>query len=665
MKKILLAVTALFFVNAMFAQDVVKTRDLSSVAVKKTVFTGREEAAPQMVTPMLRTTSRNIIGTTFYDLQTNGSQAPKVYAHADGTISAVWTTMAGGSSSRGTGYNYFNGTGWINPSTSTDRIEQSKTGWGTMTCVGDAEIVASHNGLATGGALVISIRPHKGTGDWTYSTLEGPAVSNGSNTSTCLLWPAIASIGNTIHLIACTESDDGYLYQGIQTCLLYYRGTFDASTNTISWDAPRVVGDVTSAELKSFSGDAYAIAAKGNTVAIVNAPTFGDVFLWKSSDNGVNFTKTTVFQHPYPGFEESTTLVLDTPYVADGSCAVAIDDAGNAHLAFGITRLLNDDITDGKYSYYPGVVGMLYWNENQQPILNANATTLDPENIEAAGYTVFRRSDLNNDGGAYWSSGDVDLPGYGVGAVSMPQIVADNGKVYLFYSAILDWPFMDANNGNVVKYYRGVFGSKSTDNGSTFGDVSWLSYNKDCYYLNDWSWVSDTDSVFIHAMDALYVDGESVFPAVAPQVVNGKISMWWQQDFFAGSQVKDGGNIAENYIHYLTLDADEVGVYNNTNEVWQGIWIDHTGLSNKVISGMKMYPNPATNNVNVTFSSEENANAVLSVMNLMGQTVYTENVNIQEGYNMVTLSVNNLRSGVYMVNIKTDKGTSTQKLIVK
>ncbi len=664
MKKILLAVSALFLINAMFAQDVVKTRNLNTVAMKKTVYTGREEAAPQEVTPMLRTTSRNIIGTTFYDLQTNGSQAPKMYAHADGTISAAWTTMAGSATSRGTGYNYFNGTSWINPGTSTDRIENVKTGWGTMTCVGDAEIVASHNGLASGGALVISIRPHKGTGDWTYSTLEGPAVSNGSSTSTCLLWPAITSIGNTIHLIACTESDEGFLYQGIQTCLLYYRGTFNPSDNTITWQAPRIVGDVTSSELKSFSGDAYAIASKGNTVAIVNAPTFGDVFLWKSSDNGETFTKTTVFQHPYPGFEESTTLVLDTPYVADGSCAVAIDDNGKAHLAFGITRLLNDDISDGTYSYYPGVVGMLYWNEAQQPILNANATTLDPENIEAAGYTVFKRSDLNNDGGAYWSSGG-DIPGYGVSAVSMPQIVADNGKVYVFYSAILDWPFMDVNNDYDAKYFRGIFGTKSTDNGSTFGDVSWLSYNKDCYYINDWSWVSDTNDVMQHAMEALWVDGESVFPAVAPQIVNGQISMWWQQDFFAGSQVKEGGSIAENYIHFQTLPADSVGIYNNTNEVWQGIWIDPTGISNRVISGMKVYPNPASESVNVSFSSEENANAVISVMNLMGQTVYTENVNIHEGCNMVTLSVNNFRSGVYMVNIKTNKGTSTQKLIVK
>lgn len=661
MKKILLAVTALFLVNAMFAQDVVKSRDLSTVAMKKTILTGREEAAPQEAMPMVRSISRNILGTTFYDLQTNGSQAPKIYAHPDGTISAVWTTMASAASSRGTGYNYYNGNNWINSSSSSDRIENVRTGWGTMTCVGNAEIVASHNGTT---ALVIGVCPQKGSNNWTFTTLEGPAASNGSQTSTCLLWPAMVSIGNTIHLIACTESDAGYLYQGIQTCLVYYRGTFDASTNTITWSEPRVVGDVTAQEVPAFSGDSYAIAAKGNTVAILNAPSWNDVFLWKSSDNGVNFTKTTIFEHPYDGCSEATTLILDTPYVADGACALALDDNGTAHVAFGITRLLNDDLSDGSYSYYPGVVGMLYWNENQQPILNTNTYTLEPSNIEAAGYTVIHRSDLNNDGGAYWSGGEVDFPGYGVGAVSMPQLVAENGKVYMIYSTILDWPFLDVNNG-AAKYYRGVFATKSLDNGNTFGDVSWLSYNKDCYYLDDWSWVSDTNDVMQHAMEALYVDGESVFPVVAPNIVNGQINMWWQQDFFAGSQVKDGGNVAESYIHYQTLDADSVGVYNNTNEVWQGIWIDHTGLSNKVISGMKMYPNPATNNVNVTFSSEENAAAVISVMNLMGQTVYTENVNIHEGYNMLNLSVNNFSNGVYMVNIKTDKGISTQKLIVK
>ena len=661
MKKILLAVSALFLVSAVFAQDVATKRNMNTVAKNKTIMTGREEAAPEQAAPMVRNLSRSFIGTTFYDLQTNGSQAPKMFAHSDGTASAVWTTSAAGAATRGTGYNYFDGTSWVNPSTSTDRIENTRTGWGTMTCVGDAEIVASHNGTT---ALVIGICPQKGTQNWTFTTLEGPAVSNGSSTSTCLLWPAIASTGNTVHLIACTESDAGFLYQGIQTCLVYYRGTYNASSNTIAWEQPRIVGNVTSAEVKTFSGDAYAIAAKGNTVAILNAPSFSDVFLWKSTDGGVNFTKTIVFEHPVPAYDPNSTIVTDTPYVADGSCAVALDDNGVAHVAFGITRFNHDEsnIAAGNYSYYPGVVGMLYWNETMQPIINTNAYTLEPSNIEAAGYKVFYRSDLNNDGGAYWSSGDLDLPGYGVGAVSMPQLVASNGKVYVIYTTILDFPFMDLNTN---AYFRGVFGAKSMDNGNNWGDASWLSYNKDCYYLNDWSWVSDTDSVLIHAMDNLYVEGESVFPAAAPQIVNGQILLNWQQDFFAGTYTKDGGTFAESFIHVLKMDADSIGLYNNVNEVWQGIWIDHTGISNEILSGMKMYPNPASNLVNITFSSEESANAVVSVMNLMGQIVYNENVDIQEGYNMVTVPVNNFRSGVYMVNIKTNKGTTTQKLIVK
>ena len=662
MKKILLAVSAFFLINAMFAQDVATNRNMSTVPMKKTFITGREEAVPEQISPMVRATSRNFIGTTFYDLQTNGSMANKVVAHSDGTISVVWTTNGSTASSRGTGYNYFNGTSWINDPSSTSRIDPVRTGWGTLTCVGDAEIMAAHNGST---ALVIGVCPQKGTNNWTFTTLQGPAVSDGSSTSTCLLWPSLASSGNIIHLIACTESDAGYLYNGIQTCLVYYRGTFNASNNTISWEDPRIVGNVTAAEVSSFSGDAYAIAAKNNTVAIVSAATSSDVFLWKSTDNGVNFTKSTVFQHPYPGFNEATTLVVDTPYVSDGSCAVAIDDNGKAHVSFGITRMLNDAVGDGSWSYFPGVVGMLYWNENQQPILNSTANTLEPDNIAAAGYTVIKRSDLNADGGAYWSAGDVSLPSYGVAVVSMPQIIAEGNNVYLVYTELLDWPFLDVNNS---AYYRGVFATKSTDGGANFGNVSWLSYNKDCYYVDDWGWAQDTGYTISDMSEYIYNEGENVFPVVAPKVVNGKIVMTWQTDYKAGCEIKESSvSMAgeQSNIYFLSIDANDIGVYNNTDEVSQGLWIDPYAVNNRVISGMKMYPNPASESVNITFSSEESANAVISVMNLMGQTVYTENVDIHEGYNFVNLSVNQFTSGVYMVNVKTDRGTSTQKLIVK
>lgn len=663
MKKILLAVTALFMINAMFAQDMVKTTSLSNIPMVKKTITGREEAAPQnIINPITRAVSRNFVGTTYYDLQTNGSMSNKVVAHSDGTISTVWTTGSS-AASRGTGYNYFNGTSWVNSSTSTDRIENTRTGWSTITSVGDAEIVAAHNGTD---ALVISICPQKGTNNWIYSTLEGPVVSNGSNTSTCLLWPALASNGNTIHLIACTESDAGYLYNGIQTCLVYYRGTFNPSNNTISWEAPRIVGDVTASEVSSFSGDAYSITAKGNNVAVFVANNASDAFLWKSTDNGVNFTKTMVFQHPYPGYNESTTLVVDTPYVPDGSCAVALDANGNAHVAFGITRLMNDDLTDGTYSWFPGVVGMLYWNETQQPILNTGKYSLDPDTLAAAGYTVIKRSDLNRDGGAYFGGESYDLPSYGVTCVSMPQILIDGNNVYLVFAELLDWPFLDFTNS---KYFRGIFGLKSTNNGASFGDASWLSYNKDCYYVDSWDWVEDTTMTISQLLENyIYMSGESVFPAVAPELVNGKIVMTWQQDYIAGSSIKeDNVSMAssESFIYYLKMDADSIGLYNNVDEVSQGLWIDPTGINNHNISGMKMYPNPASESVNVTFSAENAENGVVSVMNLMGQTVYTSNVEVNEGYNMINIPVKQFSEGVYMVTLRTNTGISTQKLIVK
>lgn len=665
MKKILLAVSALFLVSAVFAQGVVRTTDAKNVPMVKKTITGRETAEPANVIPMMRATSRNYIGTTYYDLQTNGSMAPKMVAHNDGTISSVWTTNGSTSSSRGTGYNYFNGTSWINDASSTARIENARCGWGTLTCVGDAEIVAAHNG---NDALLINICPQKGTNNWTQTTLQGPAVSNGTSTSTCLLWPQLASSGNVVHLIACTESDAGYLYQGIQTCLVYYRGTYDASSNTISWESPRIVGNVTASEISAFSGDAYAIAAKNNTVAIFTANTSHEAFLWKSTDNGVNFTKTTVAAHPYPGYNESTTLVTDTPYVADGACAVALDDQGKAHVAFGLTRLLNDDLTDETYSYFPGVCGMVYWNEDMQPILNVGCNTLDPDTLLAAGYQVFMRNDLTGDGHAYFAN-NAEMPSYGVSAVSVPQLVAENGNVYVIYTQLLDFPFLDVENG---AYFRGIFGQKSSDNGNTWsGATSWLSYNNECYYINDWGWtvLQEEDTFTIADMrDAVEIESENMFPAVASHIVNGKLNMSWQNDYTAGSEIKEnsvGMCQRESLIYFFSIDASEIGIYNNTDEVCQGLWLDSTAVANRIFSGMKMYPNPASESVNITFSSEENANAMLSVTNLMGQTVYNMNVNVYEGYNMVNVPVNQLPAGIYMVNIRSNKGTTTQKLIVK
>ncbi len=641
------------------AQSRVKNQEGVLRDTKRQISGKEVGAVPTSLQSPLRALNHNFIGSTYYDCQTNGSMANRMSYHNDGTVSAVWTCMSTNINSRGTGYNYFDNGEWI-LGLSSSRIENVRTGWPTMTTVGNAEIVVSHNG---DDGLIIGISPEKGSGEWVFSKLTGPELSNGTETSTCLLWPAIASSGNVLHLLTCTENNQGYLYNGIHTCLLYYRGTFNSNNNTITWEEPRIVGDVNSSEVERFSGDGYAIAAKGNHVAIVAQPVFrSNSFLWKSSDNGVNFTKTVFCEIANPG---------DTAYYDDGSYAVAIGDDGKVHIAGGTymarTRPTGDTIT-----WWPGLGYLYYWNDSMEPITYQGSQSFkDPEVLAEKGISIIDRIDLDGDGKITSVNFGADgYPEYGTGAVSMPQLVAQDGKVYMIFSQVLESLFVDANSN---KYYRGIFGAKSTNDGESFGDCSWLSYNKDCFYISSFElFPLDTTVTLGDLLEYLENNSENVYPSVAPTIVNGNIAMTWLNDITAGSDIKDAPSNQpvsmsdhENYIYSLIMTADSIGIYNNTNEIWQGLWIDHTGISNNVISGMKIYPNPAINNVNITFTSEESAMAVVSIFNLMGQIVYTSNENVYDGYNAINVNVNNLPSGVYMVNVKTNRGTSTQKLIIK
>ena len=179
---------------------------------------------------------------------------------------------------------------------------------------------------------------------------------------------------------------------------------------------------------------------------------------------------------------------------------------------------------------------------------------------------------------------------------------------------------------------------------------------------NQYDWNSEATE---WTTESIEMEGENVYPSLAQNVVNGKLNMIWHSDYFAGNA---GGSISQNdptKVFFTSIDANQLGVMNNTEEIPQGLWTDPTGIADNTLSGMKLYPNPATDNVTVAFAATESANATLSIYNLMGQQVYAESIVVNEGNNMVRINTSAFQAGVYMVNIKTNKGTSTQKLIVK
>lgn len=83
-----------------------------------------------------------------------------------------------------------------------------------------------------------------------------------------------------------------------------------------------------------------------------------------------------------------------------------------------------------------------------------------------------------------------------------------------------------------------------------------------------------------------------------------------------------------------------------------------TSISNNIENKMSIYPNPAEDKLNIV--SESTVNTV-KVYNISGSLVYENNFNETS----ISLDVDNLTNGVYVVYIETENGLIREKLIIK
>lgn len=84
------------------------------------------------------------------------------------------------------------------------------------------------------------------------------------------------------------------------------------------------------------------------------------------------------------------------------------------------------------------------------------------------------------------------------------------------------------------------------------------------------------------------------------------------------------------------------------------------------LTKMAVYPNPSNGeNVSLILSTEKNANASISVIDLNGRVVSSENFEINAGLNQHALNTNLLNPGVYFIRLNVNGATATQKLIIQ
>ncbi len=574
----------------------------------------------QGINPMVSNGERDqdiIVGNTWYDLQSNSSMAYRIHAYDDGTMAATWTMATDATwDDRGTGYNYFDGTSW-GPSP-TIRLEDVRTGWPSYAPYGEnGELVVSHSGGADG--LIFSWRENKGTGEWNHFNLAGPDPDPTTNT---LLWPRMITSGENnevIHVIACAGNN--VEYEGLTMALLYSRSEDGGET----WDPHNVILDgLTPDDYSGAGGDDYAWAQpNAGTLAFVVFGGIADGILMKSEDDGFSWERTTFYASPDPFFDGNGG---DLPQCGggDGYNAVAIDDDGIVHLAFGRQIHVDDTPDDDAWNYYPYSDGIVYWNETM-PVLDTAQITANilPTMEEWEATPIYQNGQL-----AAWTqpNGDDTIVGvapYYTSLTGMPQIVVDNGIVQIFSSAL------SVGFDNEEYNFRHIWGT------FTEGDGMWSPFTD---YTND----------------VFHIFSECSYPAVSQNVTNDTYHILYQTDNLPGNSLQPDPpthDPVNNGMVYLPVSPVPVDVFENVANSFE-------------VS--QNYPNPVSGQAYFSVTLNEGADLSLEVYTLTGQVVSASDFGYKmAGTHTLTINANDLASGVYFYTVSNGAEKVTRKMIVQ
>jgi len=83
------------------------------------------------------------------------------------------------------------------------------------------------------------------------------------------------------------------------------------------------------------------------------------------------------------------------------------------------------------------------------------------------------------------------------------------------------------------------------------------------------------------------------------------------------------------------------------------------------VSNLGIYPNPASDFVQVKMNLENETDVEMSIFNNLGQAILTKDFGeIGKGQNSFELNVNNLETGIYFLQIRTDENIETKQIQV-
>lgn len=603
--------------------------DQSLIPYKKP---GALNLVPHVPSAKFSTPTTEVIGKTFYDLQTNATISNRLVRNSDGTLSAAWTTAAiadpgQGYSDRGTGYNYHDGTSWTNTVIPSPRIETYRCGFANIAVTASGKEVAISHSSAIG-EVNVTTRPTKGTGAWTdYDSLMGF-----DNPDTWVKCVAGGASGENIYAIVNgagvgTGTAPPAAVAGQQGPLFYARSTDGGATFPTFH---QVIAGTDSTFYRGFGGDDYSIDARGDVVAIALGDYNTDLMLLKSTDGGVTFTKTIISASPITQPYDPWTTAFpdlnldgfsDTLELPSGDAHVMIDNNGSCHVFFTTVWAVNDDGMGT--GFFPNFLdGLYYWNETSgAPVVIANTP------------------DING-------NGQIDFP-------SNPQVLTEGNGAGSYRGSLLEKPSSGVDAaGNLYASFMG--GCEDCDS-TTFGML-----HKHTFVISS----SDNGATWSQPYDVLkqslaggpgWEYSETVFGCIARDV-DGFVHMTFQQDDGPGTALSGNDTVAlqwnqsgSDIVYAKIPTADLLGV----------------SAPDKKSFSLISAPNPASEFTNISLTMEKPADVTIEISNTLGQVVYTQSTkNLGAGTNNFRLNTSSYPSGIYLYSVTVGNEKMSKKLVV-
>jgi hypothetical protein len=123
--------------------------------------------------------------------------------------------------------------------------------------------------------------------------------------------------------------------------------------------------------------------------------------------------------------------------------------------------------------------------------------------------------------------------------------------------------------------------------------------------------------------------------------------------------------IDQPYFNLTCFKQNGQVLYPDTTTTCDAITVS-AGELNKPYKNLNIFPNPVSDELNISFISEMKSELEIHIINVLGQLITT--ITTGKNYNnenKISIPTDNLQSGIYLIRINTEENYITRKFIKK